>query len=77
MTASWIPVQQALPDEQELVVVRVRGQVRPDYYRIGDRWYALDDLHRWRMNTSPYWAQDGSWYLRTEQIEAWRPREGG
>lgn len=55
-----------------LVSVRVNGKVRPNYYCIHGRWYCLDDLDRWRMNTSRYWPEDRSWYLDTSQIEAWR-----
>jgi hypothetical protein len=50
----------------------VKGEVRAGYYHIGDRWYALADLDRWRMNTSPSWNTDRSWYLKTDDIEAWR-----
>ncbi len=60
-----------MPDELTVVSVRVRGRVRAGYYRIEDRWYALVDLDRWRMNTSPYWSEDRAWYLKTEQVEAW------
>ncbi|HEX7071521.1 MAG TPA: hypothetical protein VF190_11975 [Rhodothermales bacterium] len=69
---AWIAPERGLPDEKEEVTVRVRGEARTGYYRIGERWYAATDLHRWRMNTSPYWKKDRSWYLKTEQIEAWR-----
>lgn len=60
-----------LPEDGKLVTVRVRGKLRPGYYHIRGRWYALIDLDRWQMNTSPYWAEDRSWYLKTEQIEGW------
>ena len=60
------------PEEKQLVSIRVRGEVRYRYYRIGDRWYSLDDLDRWKMNTSERWPADLSWYLKTSQIEAWR-----
>ena len=69
---SWMSPAQSMPDEKEEVTVRIRGQARPRYYRIGDRWYAVVDLERWRMNTSPYWPVDRSWYLKTDQVEGWR-----
>ncbi|WP_456426770.1 hypothetical protein [Rhodocaloribacter sp.] len=69
--ARWIDIREEMPEELAVVSVRVRGRVRPGYYRIEDRWYALVDLDRWRMKTSPYWAEDRAWYLVTEQIEAW------
>ncbi len=69
--AEWIDVHVRLPDEQEIVTIRVNGALRPRYYHIEDRWYSLDDLDRWQMNTSAYWPADRSWYLKTEQIEAW------
>lgn len=69
----WIEPARKLPDEKEEVWIRVRGDQRPSYYRIGDRWYSIRDLNRWRMNTSPYWRSDRSWYLKTEDVEAWRP----
>lgn len=72
---TWIQTENALPDEMEEVWIRVRGDVRPHYYRIDDRWYARVDLDRWRMNTSPYWQKDRSWYLETEDVTAWRPIE--
>lgn len=71
--ADWVVVSEELPDERERVTIRVQTRVRPNYYRIADRWYSLDDLDRWRMNTSPYWPEDRSWYLETGEIEAWRP----
>ncbi len=67
----WIDPKDNLPEEKQLVAIRVRGQVRSACYNIDDRWYALEDLDRWRMNTSPYWEMDRAWYLKTEQIEAW------
>jgi hypothetical protein len=73
--ADWKLPENELPYREELVSVRVNGKVRPAYYRIYDRWYAMIDLDRWQMNTSPYWSEDRSWYLETEQIEAWRPAE--
>ena len=66
-------MEDELPEERQIVSIRLRGSVRPDYYRIEDRWYSLGDLHRWRMNTSPYWPEDRAWYLETEEIDAWRP----
>jgi hypothetical protein len=74
--SGWTDVWKGLPEEKELVVVRVRGRERRDYYRVDGRWYALEDLDRWQMNTSRYWAQDRSWYLDTEQIEGWQARGG-
>lgn len=71
----WVDIREALPDEQAEVAIRVRGRVRPGYYRIADRWYALVDLDRWRMNTSPYWPEDRTWYLETDQLEAWLREE--
>lgn len=68
---TWIEPARGLPDEREVVWIRVRGGLRPNYYRIGERWYALVDLHRWKMNTSPYWRFDRSWYLKTEDVDAW------
>lgn len=73
---AWIDVNVSLPEEEALVDVRVRGSVRPDYYRIEDRWYSLEDLDRWRMNTSRYWKEDRTWYLETEQVEGWRDEAG-
>ncbi len=75
---AWIDVDEDLPEEEVLVTVRVNGVARWDYYRIEERWYGLEDLNRWRMNTSRYWAQDRTWYLKTEQIEGWKgaPGEG-
>jgi hypothetical protein len=73
---AWISPYDSLPYRAEPVTVRVRGEVRHGYYRIEDRWYAFIDLDRWRMNTSPYWPKDQSWYLVTDQIEAWRPEPG-
>jgi hypothetical protein len=69
---SWIAPDRGLPDEKEEVAVRVRGELRLHYYRIGERWYATVDIERWRMNTSPYWTKDRAWYLKTEQIDGWR-----
>ena len=69
---SWMDPARSLPDEKEEVLVRVRGDVRPAYYRIGNRWYSLADLERWKMNTSPYWEKDRSWYLKTEDVQGWR-----
>lgn len=71
----WIDTDNRLPDEKELVTIRVHGAARPACYRIADRWYSMVDLERWQMNTSPYWEVDRSWYLRTEQIRGWRPGE--
>ncbi len=73
---AWIDVNVSLPEEEALVAVRVRGSVRSDYYRIEDRWYSLEDLDRWRMNTSRYWKEDRTWYLETEQVEGWRDEAG-
>ena len=75
--SSWIDTEQRLPDEKQEVWVRVRGDVRPRYYRIGERWYALVDLERWRMNTSPYWKHDRAWYVQTDDVQAWRPMDPG
>lgn len=75
--AEWIDVEKRLPDEREVVSIRVKGQVRRGYYRIDGRWYAMEDLHRWRMNTSRYWETDRTWYLKTEEIESWLPPAGG
>lgn len=75
MDAPWISPMDELPYRAELVAIRVRGKVRRACYRIEDRWYAMIDLDRWQMNTSPYWPDDQSWYLRTEQIEAWKLEE--
>ena len=69
---TWKDPRTDEPHPGVLVSVRVKGQVRPNYYRIGDRWYSLDDLDRWRMNTSRYWEADRSWYLETYQIDLWR-----
>lgn len=69
---SWTEPSAQLPDDKEEVWVRVRGDVRPGYYRIGDRWYAREDLNRWRMNTSRFWRKDRAWYVKTEDVEAWR-----
>ena len=71
--STWIRTEDALPEEGEEVWVRVRGNVRPRYYRIDGRWYALIDLDRWQMNTSPYWNADRSWFLKIDEVEAWRP----
>jgi uncharacterized protein (DUF2126 family) len=71
--AEWIDVEKQLPDEGELVTIRVNGAMRPDYYRIDGRWYALEDLDRWKMNTSRYWETDHTWYLKTEDIDSWLP----
>jgi uncharacterized protein (DUF2126 family) len=46
---------------------------KTDYYRIDGRWYALEDLDRWKMNTSRYWETDHTWYLKTEDIDSWLP----
>ncbi len=73
--ARWIDIREELPEELAVVSVRVRGRVRPGYYRVRDRWYALVDLDRWRMKTSPYWREDRAWYLVSEQIEAWAGEE--
>jgi hypothetical protein len=67
----WVDIRDGMPEEKEEVAIRVRGHIRPACYRIGERWYALLDLDRWRMNTSPYWPEDRSWYLESGQIEAW------
>ncbi len=67
----WRKPSENLPDEEVLVTVQVQGEVRENYYRIGGRWYAMVDLGRWRMNTSPYWPTDKTWYVKTENIEAW------
>lgn len=66
-----MPVDEALPHPLQIVSIRTRGTTRDGYYRIGDRWYALIDLERWTMNTSPYWEQDRSWYLTTRDVESW------
>lgn len=71
MALRWNETAAALPPEQVLVTIRTRGEERPRYYRIEDRWYSLEDLHRWKMNTSRYWKADRAWYLQTEQVEAW------
>lgn len=71
--ADWIDPESALPDEREPVSIRVRGERRSGWYRVADRWYALDDLDRWIMNTSRYWAKDRSWYLKTDEVQAWQP----
>ena len=71
MAARWIKPDEDLPPEKAVVTIRTRGEERPHYYRIEDRWYSLGDLHRWRMNTSPYWKADRAWYLKSEQIDAW------
>jgi hypothetical protein len=73
IVADWISPFDELPYRAEIVFVRVHGRVRPAYYRIHDRWYAMIDIDRWQMNTSPYWDEDRAWYLRTDEIEAWRP----
>ena len=75
MAVRWITPDEDLPPEKALVTIRTRAEVRPRYYRIEDRWYSLGDLHRWRMNTSPYWNTDRAWYLKTEQIDAWACRQ--
>ena len=74
--ATWIDVQTALPEEKELVTIQVNGTARTDYYYYDGRWYSMVDLDRWKMNTSPYWAEDRAWYLVTEQIEGWQGHEG-
>ncbi|MFW5972408.1 MAG: hypothetical protein ACOCTG_00335 [Bacteroidota bacterium] len=74
--ADWKSTDQELPYPKDEVSVRVNGSVRRAYYRMYDRWYALIDLDRWKMRTSPYWEEDRSWYLRTDDIEAWRPESG-
>ena len=66
--SGWIDIKDELPEENKLVTIRVRGKERPDYYRLYDRWYSLEDLDRWRMNTSRYWPEDRTWYLKTEQV---------
>ena len=71
----WVFTQDDLPWEQDVVTVRVNGRNRSGYYRIDDRWYALVDLDRWQMNTSPYWEEDRAWYLTTEEVDAWKPEE--
>ena len=70
--APWTDPDKMLPDEKEEVSVRVQGQIRHRWYRLQHRWYAVEDLDRWVMRTSPYWSQDRSWYLRTDEIEAWQ-----
>jgi hypothetical protein len=67
----WQEPTNELPDEEALVVVQVRGEVRENYYRIEGRWYDLADLDRWRMNTSHNWPKDRTWYVKTENVEAW------
>lgn len=69
---SWVEPEKEMPDEGVLVWVRVHGDLRPRYYRIGGRWYALVDLDHWRMRDSPYWKRDRAWYLKTEDIDVWR-----
>ncbi len=72
----WTTPQQRLPDEGAPVEVRTaHAGARADYYRIGDYWYALEDLDRWRMNTSRYWPQDQAWRLPTRLVAAWRYAE--
>ncbi len=66
-------IEVTLPEEGQLVMIRVGGCLRPRYYQVRGRWYCLDDLDRWRMNTSPYWEEDRSWYLKMEQVEGWVP----
>ncbi len=69
--AMWTDPDNLLPDEQVIVRIRVNGKIRDRYYQIEGRWYCLDDLECWRMNTSPRWAEDRAWYLKSEKVEAW------
>ncbi len=71
----WQSTRDKRPDERELVTIRIGNAERRQYYRIEDRWYSLGDLERWAMNTSPYWPLDRTWYLRSEDIRAWRYEE--
>lgn len=70
---AWISIEKELPFPREEVTIRTHRSVRPGYFRIGDRWYALVDLERWTMKTSPFWPEDRSWYLTTDEVEAWMP----
>ena len=68
----WYDTPSQLPEEEELVTICVNGKERSQYYRLYERWYYLEDLNRWRMNTSKYWSEDRTWYLESEQIERWK-----
>jgi len=67
----WQKPSDELPEEEALVVVQVRGEVRENYYRIEGRWYDISDLNRWRMSESSRWSADRTWYIKTKNIEAW------
>lgn len=72
---NWIPVERELPYERDVVSIQTAVGIRRGYYRIENRWYALVDLERWQMNTSPYWERDRTWYLTTSAIRAWMPEQ--